>query len=1655
MPITGDRAAVKQRAQGEQYWQVNKRAKMSEEGQWFNPRKYQESLLELCIKQNTILYLPTGAGKTFIAVMLIRKLMDQCASDPDRKVAVFAANTVALVGQQAEYIRRHTDLSVGIYTGLQNVDFWKPDRWQKEFATHEVLVMSSQVVLNVLQHGYLDAKKLQVIVFDECHRAVNDQPMKKVMDALITKEATPRVLGLTGTLLNCNCKPSEVPRLLKELETTFRSKIATILNSEEIQSFSTNPEEMLMNYDKSEEAEALQRARRMLEDCEDFILSVDFTEDSTLEIDGPDHSHLMIDKKKINKKLRNVLGDVRYQLGEVGVYGGYLATLLHKVELIRWQQHAENSTISVLLETMVTTLHCVGKLLYDEMECTPEKEHLFQFSSKKLLALVSFIQKLFAEEMKIMEAEKDDGKRRRKFTVLVFVDRRSSAKLLYQIFKFLSLSDPKYEGLHPDFVVGFAAQQYTKENDLEKKRNQEALDKFKAGETNILVSSDVLEEGVDIPMCNTVIRFDPPKTFRSYVQSKGRARHKTSTFHILTERGDSKFYNAMLQFKEIERELYKILNYMASIVNDPYEEDDVPMDDDVEDEVWYVPGGEAYVAVSTAVVTISIYCSRLPQDKFTDLSPLWYIQNNRDSTVTCYLKLPMNSRLKEPVKGRPQSNRKMAKRYAAFETVKRLYQCGELDDHLCAVSYEKDVMSYLTFFPFIKREAVPKGKPEAGTKKRKQLYTRKYPELLCSCQPQSDRPAYMHLIRVTPVYPSPPPDKSRKIAFYNIFKELNGYAILSAKKIPTLCDFPIFTNEGQMDVTISSNYKEYVLSEEKVNLCLGFRKLLFGYVLDLLKDFMAFDDRNEGNSYFVVPVTYRNDQIAYDIDWNVMETYKKIEPITRRSLEQRSVPIEDYSIYHHAVVAPWYRGLPPTPLYIVTKVCEDMSPQTPFPSPDVSSYEDYFVSKYNLTIVQKEQPLLEVKSIPKTLNWLRPRSSPESQQHLSKRKRLEQQKDFEEHLVPELCGSHSFPGGLWLKAIYLPTVLHRVTQMLHAEEFRSTVARETGLGPVDHPQDFRWRPLKDESFPEEIIEQDFIPVQSGMDNAVVSEDSPIDLDRALVSDIAGIDILLYDKYCNGGIDTEDQERKNTYDGDTLMENGLGDGNEESFTAAIAVPSIKLLDVHGGVVGPQLAEVLKALTAASSHDVFNSERLETLGDSFLKFSVSLFLFIHFDHLSEGALTVFKNYIVGNSHFYNIAKHKQLGGILQVHDFTPKDGWLPPGITVPKKVRSLMLEQNVSPNFLYRLELSEEEQQTGVVADETIADVKEQLGEWDQDPSVHSSMEDYLGVQTVNDKAMADSVEALIGVYLNEFGVEGALRFVNWLKILPVEHASPQNILKSPPPSPILGTGSARELDFHLENAARLEKILGYKFQNRGYLLQALSHASYIQNRITDCYQRLEFLGDAILDFLITSYLFETYSDLTPGQLTDLRSALVNNNTFAAYTVKYSIHKYCRYSSLELFHKVDAFVRYQEAHDHKVTDEVLLLLEEDDTLAEAVDVPKVLGDLFESVAGAIFLDSGKCLKTVWNVYYKLMENEIKIFAETIPKSAVRQLYEKCKVRPEFSEATKTSEPNILAVTVEVILQDERKVYYGFGTTKKAAKTAAAKAALKDIHKNDRKL
>lgn len=114
---------------------------------------------------------------------------------------------------------------------------------------------------------------------------------------------------------------------------------------------------------------------------------------------------------------------------------------------------------------------------------------------------------------------------------------------------------------------------------------------------------------------------------------------------------------------------------------------------------------------------------------------------------------------------------------------------------------------------------------------------------------------------------------------------------------------------------------------------------------------------------------------------------------------------------------------------------------------------------------------------------------------------------------------------------------------------------------------------------------------------------------------------------------------------------------------------------------------------------------------------------------------------------------------------------------------------------------------------------------------------------------------MGVYLLSTGIKGAMMVMNWMGLKTIPDTAKQfnqdNGFPVILPSP-LPTVSSGDDQNNIEMLERLyagldsfEKSLGYVFKNKLLLIEALTHASYFPNRLTDCYQRLEFLGDAVL------------------------------------------------------------------------------------------------------------------------------------------------------------------------------------------------------------------
>ncbi|XP_059612256.1 endoribonuclease Dcr-1 [Phlebotomus argentipes] len=525
----------------------------------------------------------------------------------------------------------------------------------------------------------------------------------------------------------------------------------------------------------------------------------------------------------------------------------------------------------------------------------------------------------------------------------------------------------------------------------------------------------------------------------------------------------------------------------------------------------------------------------------------------------------------------------------------------------------------------------------------------------------------------------------------------------------------------------------------------------------------------------------------------------------------------------------------------------------------------------------------------------------------------------------------------------------------------------------------------------------------------------------------------------------------------------------------------------GHPGPSPSIILQALTMSNANDGINLERLETIGDSFLKYAITTYLYCTYEDVHEGKLSHLRSKQVSNLNLYRLGRRKMLGESMISTKFEPHDNWLPPCYYIPKELEKALIEARIPACHWNLAELPNLKEMTSQEICNLIRDRANVLGlaeKVDKDDEMDTSLNfdnfpcfipyNLVTQHSIPDKSVADCVEALIGAYLIECGPRGALLFMAWvgIRVLPCfEISYPEKLDRLPgtstlehekdtsrrtvygwwtaPKSPLLShyPQPMKMLTELLDGFGQFEKTIDYEFRDKSYLLQAMTHASYSPNRLTDCYQRLEFLGDAVLDYLITRHLYEDPRQHSPGALTDLRSALVNNTIFASLAVRHGFHKYFRHLSPGLNEVIDRFVRFQHENGHSISEEYYLISEDECDEAEDVEVPKALGDVFESVAGAIFLDSGMSLDAVWKVYSNMMRPEIEQFSNSVPKSPIRELLELEPETAKFSKPEKLADGRRVRVMVEVF---GKGTFRGIGRNYRIAKCTAAKCALRQLKK-----
>ena len=222
-------------------------------------------------------------------------------------------------------------------------------------------------------------------------------------------------------------------------------------------------------------------------------------------------------------------------------------------------------------------------------------------------------------------------------------------------------------------------------------------------------------------------------------------------------------------------------------------------------------------------------------------------------------------------------------------------------------------------------------------------------------------------------------------------------------------------------------------------------------------------------------------------------------------------------------------------------------------------------------------------------------------------------------------------------------------------------------------------------------------------------------------------------------------------------------------------------------------------------------------------------------------------------------------------------------------------------------------------------------------------------------------------------------------------------------------------------AELETLLGYRFKNIKLLQEALTHPSCgheLRQHIPDN-QRLEFLGDAVLQLVLTRKLFNQFPSYDEGRLTRLRAAIVNRKTLESIALRFQLGEF-------------------------------LILGRGEMLNQGRTKTSNLADAMESVIGAVFIDSNFEHTCSWlePLLHELVEEHKDKSEFFNPKGALQEcLQARGKATPDYVVQSEEG-PDHSKNYVVAVVSDGEELGRGSGPSKKAAEIEAASDALKQL-------
>lgn len=755
------------------------------------------------------------------------------------------------------------------------------------------------------------------------------------------------------------------------------------------------------------------------------------------------------------------------------------------------------------------------------------------------------------------------------------------------------------------------------------KRQSQIINQFHKRELNLLVATQVVEEGLNVPACNLVIRFDSIITFPSFIQALGRARKPGALcYALIDEKIEDKENGKINDYVVYNKTLADTLEKNAIHVggeeesNPRVEEDLIPP---------FNPSGDRDGAVITSIEAVSLvhrYCNALSCDKIATLFPTAWCESKKDANYfKARVLLPIISPIRDIVEGDWMTTKTHAKRSAYLECCKRLWEAEELTENL--LPKPRSIENFkCQFLEDLKNEFVEEkktAKATIGTKKRTQWYRKKEPAAfmkpISSCTPT----VYMLKIRMVKFFGEVECRGLYEFDQFGLF-----YGIVTNANLEGLPKFTLNASYGTFEVSLQQCKIQTITSTEMASLE-NFQDFLNEFVFDITSSVLTPDPQR---SIMIAPLNQDPITKTFNIDWQLILNLSEAVDYFSRPSEQLRINMKFNSHnYQNSILIPWYKDEIKQKLELLCSIgVSDINAQSPFIDPTKArTFEEFFRTKYGVTIIHPTFPMINCKRIGKQTNFLTKKVDDNELRKMKQAKSML-------HVSPELVNVHTLPASMYVQGKFLPSILQRIYRLLLANEFRKNVAEHfewdvnENENYISYSYDARDEDMEKGSKTMEATELNSLTQTNPQCREAEEEKFKLCLIETMNPLTLDLDMLLRSYDC-----PQKKAKLITSTNCTLPEPPTYKSDVCSDLVDIDEVKSYYFDKETDFSvdhGPSIHAVMEATTLINAQDNINLEKLEIMGDSVLKLIVSLHIYRSFPRWDEGKMTQLRMYLICN-------------------------------------------------------------------------------------------------------------------------------------------------------------------------------------------------------------------------------------------------------------------------------------------------------------------------------------------------------------------------------------------------------------------------------------------